>query len=526
MASRVYAFKDAVNMYWIYNSAKTSLIGISFDPDNPDYSRWEDASNLDSLTTDQLKLVSGLTLCLYSYIEDDDYTVDIDSYTVTQTTDESHYLLKGYKTINSIAIDGSADCKVLLSFDGRKTWVYYDTTTSTWVTTLLKNIYTDAMTVTQVNALTSTQFDMIFTRGCTLDYAITVASDQYLTSVALNLPSNTVPTVSGINILYRTSNETHKDKITVEVEIDDPDDDDVTYEVSFTNGTHSGVLYSGDLPTSYNHKYTYVIDPNDLFLGTNVITIKATDEVSATGSGTINIIKTNEQPIIAYSFNKGVITAAITDKNDDDKVKYRVIVNGVHETEWSDLEKSVFSFTYKIPNAWINFGETNTVKIEFVDDVSDPTTQSVDFTFEGEYFGILFIKPDEPEFLDSGKMNKDRYYSDSLGETINKLLIPNIIYTKESSTYEIGIINNSDTANLPEVEIKSEIINEHYKILLSKVTPFVGQEILTFKDLNIDGEPRLFYVKLISYDKFTSDVNGYITANSEVPVSNGDEEES
>ena len=73
--SRVFAFKDNIGVYYVFNSAKTSLLGIAFDISNPDYSRWEDIANLSTLTPDQLRLVSGLSLCIHSDIEDDEYNL-------------------------------------------------------------------------------------------------------------------------------------------------------------------------------------------------------------------------------------------------------------------------------------------------------------------------------------------------------------------------------------------------------------------------------------------------------------------
>ena len=92
--SRVFAFKDNIGVYYVFNSAKTSLLGITFDISNPDYSRWEDIANLSTLTPDQLRLVSGLSLCIHSDIEDDEYNVRMDTYAVTTTTDYTHFLLK------------------------------------------------------------------------------------------------------------------------------------------------------------------------------------------------------------------------------------------------------------------------------------------------------------------------------------------------------------------------------------------------------------------------------------------------
>lgn len=512
--SRVFAFKDNIGVYYIFNSAKTSLLGINFDISNPDYSRWEDIANLSTLTADQLKLVSGLSLCIHSDIDDDEYNVRMDTYAVTTTTDLTHFLLKGYSNINSINIDGSDTLRVLLSFDNRKTWCYYNNATSQWETSYLSNIYTaKSNTAKEINALNNTAYAKKFTRSCTLDYAIAIVSGEHLTSVNLSLPGNTLPTISEFKIVYRPNNQTHKDVVKVSAKIDDIDDDDLTYELGFSNGSNKGVLSSGVVTQIASKTYEFSIDPKDLFLGDNTITLKVTDEANKFTTANLTIVKTNNEPTIAYTYTKGLISAAITDLDKDDKVTWRVIVNDINVSPWSPFEPTLLSFEYKIPRDWIKFGETNHCKIEFYDDVSDPKTISVDFDFDGEYFGLLFIDPSEPEYDSTGKMNKRRYYSDSLGGTIKALNIPNVITTKESSTYEIGLINNSDSTR-DSVVLHSDINNIHYKLLFSYNKPFVGTETLTFNNVKVGDEPILFYVKLVSNDRYTEKVDGNIIAES------------
>ena len=522
--SRVFAFKDNIGVYYVFNSAKTSLLGITFDISNPDYSRWEDIANLSTLTPDQLRLVSGLSLCIHSDIDDDEYNVRMDTYAVTTTTDYTHFLLKGYSNINSIKIDGSETLRVLLSFDNRKTWCYYNTSTSQWETSYLSNIYSaKSNSAKEINGFNNTVYAKKFTRSCTLDYAIAIVSGEYLTSVNLSLPENTLPTITEFKIVYRPNNETHKDVVKVSAKIDDIDDDDLTYELGFSNGSNTGVLSTGKITQIASKTYEFAIDPKDLYLGDNTITLKITDEANKYTTAQLTIVKVNNEPTIAYSYNKGLVSGAITDLDPDDKVTWRIIVNDINVTPWTDFAPSVLSFDYKIPRDWIKFGETNHCKIEFYDDVSDPKTISVEFDFDGEYFGLLFIDPAEPEYDSSGKMNKKRYYSDSLGGTIKALNIPNVITTKESATYEIGLINNSDS-NRDSIVLHSDIYNDHYKLLFSYGKPFVGVETLKFDNVKVGDEPILFYVKLVSYDRHTEKVSGNIIAESTNIISDPEDE--
>ena len=120
-------------------------------------------------------------------------------------------------------------------------------------------------------------------------------------------------------------------------------------------------------------------------------------------------------------------------------------------------------------------------------------------------------------------MNKKRYYSDSLGGTIKALNIPNVITTKESATYEIGLINNSDS-NRDSIVLHSDIYNDHYKLLFSYSKPFVGVETLKYDNVKVGDEPILFYVKLVSYDRHTEKVSGNIIAESTNIISDPEDE--
>lgn len=550
MASRLYAFKDRLGMYFVYNSIKTSLIGISYNPSNPDYSKWGDVDELQDLTPDQLLMVGNMNLCIKSFIEEDEYNVIVDSYRVLQTNDISHFMLKGYKTINSIDIDGSDTCKVFLSFDGRKNWVYYDKTLThedgsagVWVKAPLKHLYLKGMDVSFVKTLAERDFRKIFTKCCTLDYSISIDTDQYVKTVNLNLPPNTAPYINNVKILNNngnTSASVHKDIITLYAEINDFDGDDLTYEVSFQNMNdkrgQSGTIITKNIGAVLNYNDVPInidIDPNDLFFGDNVITITVRDNFDGKESNsTIHIIKTNNRPYIAVNYHKGMLSGSITDNDMDDKCQYRITINNgdpittedgetiIPVTEWANLAPSVYNFKFIIPPEWIKLGEMNTYKIEYRDDVSDPDIDEATGTFPGEYYGLLFIDPKEDLVTPEGEFNKYKYYSDSFAKMIKYLTMKNVVVTKSSNIYEVGIVNNTEYSNISKIMLKSDLLTDSYKLLLSETrNPFEGRETLTLYNLRED-QPQLFYVRLESYDMTAGRIEGVVQSTDQIPTRN------
>lgn len=531
--SRYCAFKSkSSGQYYVFNSGKTGLVPIRFDPNNPIYLDWMNPTELNNLSTDMYIKLSNYYLEIYSDIEDDVYSVSMKNYGILQTTNTTQFKLTGYAGINSMTITGSNTSHVILSFDGRQTWVYYDSTSSTWKPTHIKKIFTsESNTVSQVNTFTKTIFDKAFKKHCTLDYAISITNDEQVSSVVLSLPENQPPVIIDIRVLANI--ETHTKKIKIYAHVDDMEGDNVFYEIKRTyRGKDPNNLISvkkegyNDIPPidsgmcnpAANGEYEYIIDPANFEIGINTLTFVYTDEKGKSASRDINIEKTNKDAIIGAVLNKDKLSYTIDDV-DKDTGRYRILLNDkpIVFDNWSPFTSVPISDTIQLPWDKINFGVNNTLKIEFQESIYDSVPIVDIINFIGTYHGILFIDPStsDPE---NGVPNKLHYYSDSMGETIKKLNLGVVTHSLTSKTYELGIVNLSDDI------IHQAVINgfkneaENYKVAVSKTEAF--NQLIDNMSIHFDNihpydavnnpEVHTFYVKLFSLDNTNWDVNNKI----------------
>ena len=506
--TRTVAFKSGAT-YYIFNKAKTGLIAIPFKETDPDYTLWEDINDLNNLSAQQCLLISGMSMYIHSNIDDDAYKVSMGTYSVLETTDTTHYALTGYGGINSIDITGSETCRVLLSFDGRQTWHRYDTKTSKWLVSHIDDIYSEGNTVKEVNSFNKAIYALLFKKNCTLDYAISVTNTENITSVVLNLPENSAPV---IELLEITANQTtHKLNVAFKVEVDDPEGDNISYRITRKFGNNKEIeLETGDLPPVFGD-LTYVFDPADWEIGNNVITFTYTDEKGKFSSKSITVTKVNEPMSIVTSYDKGKINYLIDDK-DHDGGKFKIELNGeVLEDYQSSYMDVPISGAYEIPAGKVKFGETNTLKIYYKENIYNAPEQVSVTTFEGKYYGVLFVDVSNTDPDSNNKPNKEHYYSTSLGEFIKSLKIPPVYCSRESSSYEVGLINTSDT-DYSKVTVYPTVVNTHYSIKISTTnSPFTPMDSITFTDVKQDEEkPRTFFVKVISNDETSAIVNDKI----------------
>ena len=530
---RYCAFKSTSGQYYVFNGTDTYLTPISFNESNPVYLDWMDPTTLNTLTIEQLSKVSNgkYFLELYSDIEDDVYSVNMSNYDILQTTDTSQFKLTGYAGINSITITGSTTCHVLLSFDGRKNWYYYDSSSNSWKKSYISKLYTsESNTVAQINALTKDKFDLIFTKHCTLDYAISINNSENVKSVVLSLPENQLPKILSINIT--SDSHTHKDLIKIHTHVDDMEGDNVSYKIlrSFGTTVKDVLIEQGECNPRLNGEYDYYLDPKDFEIGENTITFKYTDdahvhnEVYATQS--VSIYKINEAADIVAAMNRDIITFTIIDL-DSDKVRFRMLLNDevIINTEndgWSPMLDVPIERTYRLPWDKVIFGVQNKLEIQFQDDIYDAPIQTFTINFLGQYFGLLFVDPALSDPDQQGKPNQLRYYSDSLGDVIKYLNFGSVTHSTSSQTVEVGLINSSNDTIAQAVINGFKNTQENYKIAVSKTQSFntnLDNTTIHFDNIKpydtSDENPdiRIFYVKLYSLDSTNWSVDNNITVD-------------
>lgn len=497
--------------YYVFNSLKTGLKLIPFREDNPDYTLWEDGSILETLTPEQVLKLRGYELKIYANTSND-YKVQCDNYQITQTTDYTHFFLTGFGGIISMNVTATNTAHVLLSFDGRKTWHYYDFKNNVWEKSILDNIYIKSNTVIEINSLTQNIFSKIFKKNCTLDYAIALTTTETLDSVVLNLPMNTAPVINKCQIIANQT--THKADYSIHCEVDDFEGDAITYKIEKDKrGTDDPnyLIESGDVNPNSNGKLDFLINPYYWNIGSHTLFITFTDSKGASTTTTLSLFRVNNRITCTATINKGVLSFSITDI-DNDNTRYQLILNGEIIQDYQDFENTPCNKTILLPLEKINFGEQNHLRINYQEDIfsnvnGDTSTYYFDLNFMGEYYGVLFTDITNSDPDANGKPNKYHYYSTSIGDIIKKLHIPPIIQGYKSKAYEIGCYNNSD-ADFKYVAIKSMYnVAGQYALLVSSKNPFDENEgIVEFFNLKV-GETRNFYVKVVSYDNtlFTID---------------------
>ena len=282
--------------YYVFNSLKTGLKLIPFREDNPDYTLWEDGSILETLTPEQVLKLRGYELKIYANTSND-YKVQCDNYQITQTTDYTHFFLTGFGGIISMNVTATKTAHVLLSFDGRKTWHYYDFKNNVWEKSILDNIYIKSNTVTEINSLTQNIFSKIFKKNCTLDYAIALTSTETLDSVVLNLPMNTAPVINKCQIIANQT--THKADYSIHCEVDDFEGDAITYKIEKDKrGTDDPnyLIESGDVNPNSNGKLDFLINPYYWNIGSHTLFITFTDSKGASTTTTLSLFRVNNTP--------------------------------------------------------------------------------------------------------------------------------------------------------------------------------------------------------------------------------------
>jgi len=574
--SRLCAFRSSlVPQYYVFNDDKTALIPIKFNPSDPIYAAWMDPNELNNLTEEQCVKVAGYYLELYSDIEDDVYNVTMENYDILQTTDKSHFILSGFGGILGMKFaDTSTTCHIILSFDNRQTWVYYDSVTGEWKKTFLSRIHTSqSNTIQQVNNFGEAIFAKIFKKHCNLDYAIAIENSEHVGSVTLSLPDNYGPTIIALDITGDEDGDdqisTHEKKVNVFAHIDDPEGDDVFYEIrrKFKGKEMEGFngvppIESGKCNPYANGKYYYTIDPKNFEIGMNEIIFVFTDEKGDSNQASIFINKINTDAVISLSVFRDKLTYSIVDE-DSDKGKYRIRINdvdiltpgyvpaekpgidsngdaaGTQEepikleddmvTGWSEIMDVPIEVTdnnpMQIPWDKIKFGVINTITIEFQEEFYNAVKLKSSVDFIGTYFGILFVDPAEPFYInnDPTKPNINHYYSTSLGEVLKKIQLGGVTHTQNSKTVEVGVINLSGE------KISQAVINgftnkdENYRVSVSTSETFNPlSDNLTIHFDNIDNydptaekpDMRRFYVKLFSLDTVNADVDDMITVKT------------
>ena len=458
----------ADNSYNIFENDYVTIKQVTSDP-----ATWMDYLLLPNLTVVSYKKIDGYQMAVYSDTTGD-ATAVFNTYDVVETTDKTAISLQGYAGISKFNATGIG-CKVIISFDKRLTWYAFNTTTLAWKQVSPENIYLEGTTLAQMNTISAADIAKIYKRT-QLDFMVAIADKDSFGGLGINLLPNTAPVISNVVV---SKDSVHNENVSLKFDLCDLDGDELSYKVYINDSTEhfyseafSKTVMTGSVTP------TLVIPYTSLLIGSNAIKIIATDSKNASNTKIVYVTRTNYAPTLYGMLYNNKYTAVIGDQ-DLDKVKYRVLLNGNILKNWSEFLSVPLSIELEVDKSKIIYNQQNTLKIEFMDDVSDETLY-VEEHFVGAYYGLLFTDP-------VGKC-----FSDSIGGIIKHLDFGPIVSSRETPDKEIHVINKSNYA-LGGVIINAEATDIDF-LLSTTNNPFTPQKQISINNLKI-GDKIVLYVR-------------------------------
>ena len=350
-----------------------------------------------------------------------------------------------------------------------------------WTAIDVKNIKTDGMPISTLNALTSADYTEIFDQT-QIDYAIYIPAGHTFTSLTAVFPANSAPVIDYFRAL---TNKIHAGDVDVIFKVTDPEGGAVNYRI-FVNkelvtvryGVTSGSEFTETIP---NEVFKQIdLTDTSVIEATNTITLEVEDEYGATASESYIVTKVDRLPTLVGVLDPDTYEYSFTiSDNDNDMVKYAAYINDVETpiatSAYMKVPTQILSFT--IPLQHIKIGETNTLKIVLTDSVVGESTVLANFI--GTYPSLLFY--DENMVL----------LSTNFGEVLKKLDLGTICCGQCSSPVKVFIENNTSKA------VKDVVINSP-KDIDGKDVPIMSGAVQTGLK-HIDGYT---WVQLSTDDDF------------------------
>lgn len=360
-----------------------------------------------------------------------------------------------------------------------------------WQTIQPSELPTKGMTQTTLETLQSGDFAPIF-QSTQLDILAYLEGTDSMTSFVVALPPNAGPIIAN---LTATPDTMHRETITVSCNIYDLEKDSITYRALF-----NGEEYTKPAAVPTDGKVN-VVFPDTLFpVGTTAIKIEATDARDVMTESAIYITRVNTAPKITSVLSGNQYHATIGD-DDNDKVQYRILINGVEKSTWNELSASPVTLLYEVDRGEIIFNKANTIRLEIKDEFGAESFCEEEFV--GSYYGIMFVDP------------TGNYFSTDLGTLIKKLDFGTLIASQCSLAKEVQTINKFgfDVNNLV-INTTPELPTKVFVEMCETDAPFVPVTELRLGALAQNAK-KSFFVRIISVkDSFGGgDFNINATAN-------------
>jgi Glycine rich protein len=217
----------------------------------------------------------------------------------------------------------------------------------------------------------------------------------------------------------------HKEPLRFNLVITDPDNGDNSRYRLFINDIEK---YSWSWFSKTPFFSSLVIPNAELKLGTNKIRVDVEDNFGGFNTKEVNIKKRNYNPSIGIDYFMGNTLLFTIVDNDNDKVAFKVSINGVTQMDFSTYRKVPFQAKVIIDPKLISLGEVNTIKIEGKDELGGIG----DITLQREFIlpvGLIFCDVDE------------QVYSNEAGLILRTLEHNDLVAGNKSDWKEVWIKN-------------------------------------------------------------------------------------
>lgn len=231
----------------------------------------------------------------------------------------------------------------------------------------------------------------------------------------------------------------------------------------------------------------------------NTINIRDLAPLESTKVSDVKMYILNTRSTINVTFAGNTLRGSLDDE-DTGKVQYRVLLNGSpyypNDGSYTPLQTAPVDIAVSINNKDLLIDQSNTIRIEFQD-----YWGSSDFwqtSFIGTYNGLLFIDP-------SGE-----YYSTHIGEILKYLDFGRLIAGQTSVEQKITLRN---TYGYPLENVIVEANQTEFPLGMkaefgTSEINFEGLDNLAFSGQLLDGEEKVFYIRLKTKLGVTPNANG------------------
>lgn len=330
--------------------------------------------------------------------------------------------------------------------------------------------------------------------GIRVYYAYAAPKYAYLRSITVTLPPNQPPVIQNIALSPST---VHAGGATLTGLITDKEDDDIQYRISINN--QEDLIPWNQL--SSGSKEINTIIPVDLSpVGTNAITIEASDGDKMATPTTVYLTRTNDNPTITGVLTGDCLRAAVGDP-EGDAVKYRILVNEKVKQNWTEFMASPAIVDYRVSAQDVIINEQNSVIIEAQDNMGG--IGKCVFDFVGQYYNIMFMD----EYGD--------YYSDDKGQMLKALDLGSFLI-RQSSEAKPVIIKNTTGMLLKDIVISSDPKDDTVIELSLTKEDFDRRNSITLPVILGNGDTYTIYIKARTDKEQAIGKNAlklYVTAN-------------